>query len=141
MEYLKIQMDMLKTYNKKLTWQPWQLRQSKDGFEVTNGIVLVIIPEKWFMLDSSKFMVGNSMMEHFKHEEGTPIVSTKCIKQIDKIKAEIFKTQDGREVYINCDYVKYFDSDCIMYQEKQKSPIFVVRDEQVVGLVMEIVQK
>lgn len=152
MKYLKVQQDLLKMADARDSWKhrpfnvPW-FQADEKIWVCFDSVICLGIPYKQFYLnreqifkDALSFDGGKiiEMAENIINAEDTKTV-IEAKNNGKKMKLHIFQLENDSKIYINDDFMKYFDSEDIMFGGiSKKNPLFVYEHEELVGIIFPV---
>lgn len=155
MKYLKIQQDLLKAADARDGWKhrpfnvPW-FETDDRVFVCPEGLWMMGIFKHHFFLDISKIFKDASPLasgEQFlkSGQDTKPAKDTHIIMDVvehnKKMKLHKF-TVDDEPVYVQEDFLKYFEMDYSRFTgTNSKSPLYVWENDNIVGLIMPVNHK
>ena len=156
MNYAKLQADMLrdldkKNHGKRTPRYDYALR-AESVWIVVNGQLAVAVPFRRFYLDIDKVFpdqdqvdVGRYLKASWEYDAALYTHTTKTVEvSINrKEKVAAFKVASGGPtVWVNENYLKYFDLDACEFQALNKrSPVFVYEQGEPVGFIFPVIIK
>ena len=146
MNYLKIQQDLLKAADAR---DGWKHKHFNVPYFVTddrvwvcpNGMFAIGIPKNQFYLDIEKVWGsqtpwnGQTLFDDARNAR--PAEDTSEIRIDGKIKKHRFVVSD-EDVFVNHDFLKYFDESPVFEGIGPKAPIFVYEFDKLVGVILPI---
>lgn len=147
MKYLKLQTTLLEEAHKRDERSKqfyWYYATSEDNVYVTDVFFAICIPKGVFYLDVEQVFRNRAPMKSmpslFEKAQGAKeVIRTGTLEKVDKRTLELFKVGE-QDVWADTKLLNWFDNDeYVTYMGTDyKSPIYILEDGDVVGLVLPV---
>lgn len=147
MKYLKLQTTLLKEAHKRDERSKqfdWHYATSEDNVYITDAFFAICIPKDAFYLDVERVFRKQTPMSSMpslfeKAQDAKKAIRTGTLEKVDKRTLELFKVGE-EDVWADTKLLDWFDNDeYVTYMGTDyKSPIYILEDGDVVGLVLPV---